>query len=290
MAITLETKRNYRLVYFQPDPEDGERICIGLLFYDQDQYSLIYDSSFPKLSCIAPRYGKAVLKLYLDELEESLRRASPYDVELTLKKSGPQIITSDIRALLVPLTNAIKQKLLERFVLNNQRHEIFQSSKEDVQKRDYPVQESIAGFLKGFLSDSQHNVIFQAKAKQVIGKNLPNVSSVAASVRLPGRIIVIDGVDMKVATAKQVINRVNRVTHTFWEYGRAELDYSLSKIDSLKRVALVLNGRPQYSFAQKDAHDFALHQFGNESDLVVTDETTQGQELRNLLGSSGRST
>src|SRR6266853_407973 len=99
MALDLKTKRTYRLVYFQPEPEDGERICVGLLFYDQGLYSLVYDSSFPKLSCVAPRYGKATLKFYLDELEESLHRASPDEVEALLRKSGPQLLVSDVRLL-----------------------------------------------------------------------------------------------------------------------------------------------------------------------------------------------
>jgi hypothetical protein len=282
MAINLNTKRTYRLVYFQPEPEDGERICVGLLFRDQGQYSLIYDSSFPRLSCLAPHYGKAALKFYLDDLEETLRRASPEDVELILRKSGPQIAASDARVLLAPLTNAIKQKLLERFVLGRHVQDVSHAMKEEPQ-REYPVEESIAVFLKEFLPSGRAEVIFHAKPRQVIGKNLPNVSTVAASVHLPGRIVVIDGVDLKIATARQVINRVNRVTHTFWEYGRAEQERSFAGNDSLQRVALVLNGRPQYSAAQKDAHDFALYQFEKEADLVVTDKAEQGQKLRSFL-------
>jgi hypothetical protein len=283
MAIDLNKKRTYRLVYFLPEPEDGERICVGLLFRDQGQYSLAYDSSFPKLSCVAPHYGKAALKFYLDELEQALRRASPEEVDLIVKKSGPQIVASDARVLLVPLTNAIKQKLLERFVLGRHAQEVAQVMKEEAQSREHPVEESIADFIRDFLPANRPDVIFHAKSRQVIGKSLPNVSTVAASIRLPGRIVVIDGVDLKIATARQVINRVNRVTHTFWEYGRAERERSLSGNDSLQRVALVLNGRPQYSAAQRDAHDFALHQFENESDLLVTDRAEQGQKLRSLL-------
>ena len=282
MALDLK-KRSYRLVYFQPEPEDGERVCVGLLFCDYGQYSLSYDSSFPKLSCVAPRYGKAALKFYLNELEQSLHRASPDEVETILRKSGPQILTSDVRALLAPLSNAIKQKLLERFVLGCHSPQTLQAMKDEVVKRERPVEESITGFLKAFLPANKGDVIFQARPRQLIGKSLPNVSRVAASIRLPGKIVLIDGVDMKVATAKQVINRVNRVTHTFWEYGRAKREHLFTTSDSLKRVALVLNGRPKYSLPQRDAHDFALHQFEKEADLLVTDSTKQEKELRKLL-------
>jgi hypothetical protein len=55
----------------------------------------------------------------------------------------------------------------------------------------------------------------------VIGHSLPNVGALGATVKLGGRILLIDGVDMKLASAGQVINRANRVAHAFWEYSRA---------------------------------------------------------------------
>jgi hypothetical protein len=281
MAIDLKKARSYRLIYFQPDPEDGERVCVGLLFRDKREYSLVYDSFFPRLSCIAPRSEKSILKLYLDEFEESLRSATPEDERIIVKKYEPQIIVSEERALLVPVTSGLKQTLLERFILGPSHLVKAQISDEATPTYRRATDESIADFIREFVPAS--SVTFHAKAKQIIGRNLPNVAPVAASVRFQGKIVLIDGVDLKVATAKQVINRVSKVTHTFWEYGKAERDHLLSGRDSLQRVALVLNGVPEYSSAQKDAQDFALHQFENEADLVLTDRTREDGRLRDLL-------
>jgi hypothetical protein len=287
MAIDLNKQRAYRLVYFQPDPEDGERVCVGLLFRDHREYSLVYDSSFPKLSCIAPRYEKSVLKLYLDELKESLSSATAEDEAIILRQYVPQIIVSDERDLLAPLTESIKQRLLERFVLGEPGL-VKRMVAEELRapKWEYEVEERIAGFLKELLPAKHLDVLYHAKPKQVIGRTLPNVGPVAASVHFPGKIILVDGVDLKMGTPKRVISRVNKVTHTFWEYGR---EYnrtdtgSFFGTETLQRIALVLNGVPGYSSAQRDAQDFAFHQFEKEADLVVSDEIKQRDILRNLL-------
>jgi hypothetical protein len=283
MEIDLKKRTSYRLVYFQPNPEDGERVCVGLLFRDQKEFSLVYDSAFRRLSCIAPRHEKGLLKTYIDELEETLRQARPEDEKMILRKFGPQIIVSEERALLAPLTSSIKQRLLERFVLGPHASIPVYVREEAPASYQKATDASIIAFINEYLPGESATMTLLAKPKQIIGRPLPNVAPVAASVRIPGRIVLIDGVDLKVASARQVLNRVNKVTHTFWEYGKAEKDHLLTGNDVLQRVALVLNGIPRYSTAQKDAHDFALHQFEREADLLVTDRTQEAGRLRKLL-------
>jgi hypothetical protein len=99
----------------------------------------------------------------------------------------------------------------------------------------------------------------------VIGHSLPNVGALGAIVKLGGRILLIHGVDMKLASAGQVINRANRVAHAFWEYSRARKAVS----ESLRPVGIVLNGMPQYTSSEREAHDFAVHQLKKEADVTV---------------------
>jgi|GEM_PF-5759503 hypothetical protein len=282
MAIDMKFKRSYRLVYFQPNPEDGERVCIAILAEEEGRYTVFYDSSFPKLSCIAPTREKMMLKLYLDDLEHSLESRRLEEEFAILKRFGPQIIFSERRILLSSITEIVKKRLLERFVLTQHRTDFVLAAEGPPTKVGKDViDESIVGFIKEFLPPGTLDIELNAKPRQVIGRSLPNVSSVAVSVRYPNRIVILDGVDLKLATPKQVISRVNKVTHTFWEYGRAQRDLLLGG-NGLQKVALVLNGKPKYSSAEKDAHDFALYQFKNEADHVVTDRG-QKEILRTML-------
>jgi hypothetical protein len=103
----------------------------------------------------------------------------------------------------------------------------------------------------------------------VIGHSLPNVGALGATVKLGGRILLIDGVDMKLAIAGQVINRANRVAHAFWEYSRARKAVS----ESLRLVGIVLNGTPQYARSERKAHNFAVHQLKKEANVTVLNES-----------------
>lgn len=117
---------------------------------------------------------------------------------------------------------------------------------------------------------------------RLIGRALPNVGALAVSVRVRGKLVLIDGVDMKRATPGQVISRVNRVAHAFWEYSRARETF-LRGSESLETIALVMNGVPKYTAAEKNAHDFALHQFGKEADLTISDHEHMHENLRRAL-------
>ncbi|HEX3105334.1 MAG TPA: hypothetical protein VHQ22_12875 [Terriglobales bacterium] len=282
MAIDMKYKRSYRLVYFQPNPEDGERICVAIVAEEDGNHSLLYDASFPKLACIAPTREKIMLKLYLDELEHLLQSASDESEGAILRRFGPQIIFSERRVLLSSLTEVVKKRLLERFILTQQKNRLMIADEAAASRTgQHAIDESIVGFIRDFLPNHNFQLALNAKPKQIVGRSLPNAASVAASVRLPGRILLFDGVDLKLATPKQVISRVSKVSHTFWEYGRAQRE-SLLGSDALQKIALVLNGKPKYSTAEKDAHDFALHQFNNEADFVVTDRV-RNEDIRGML-------
>lgn len=51
MALQLKKElADYRLLYMQPDPEDEERVCIGILLQEINQRpEILYDSKFSRL-------------------------------------------------------------------------------------------------------------------------------------------------------------------------------------------------------------------------------------------------
>jgi hypothetical protein len=64
----LERVGRYRLLYYQPAPETGERITIGLLFEDDEHAFLYYDKQFAKLRKLYPWIDSKTVGFYLDEM------------------------------------------------------------------------------------------------------------------------------------------------------------------------------------------------------------------------------
>ena len=51
----MKTLAEYRLVYLQPTPEDGERVCIAILFTDDGRPSLAFDAALKRAKCLGER-------------------------------------------------------------------------------------------------------------------------------------------------------------------------------------------------------------------------------------------
>ena len=75
MASELKRVGWYRLLYYQPAPETGERITIGLLFEDEDHAFLYYDKQFAKLRKVYPWIDSKTVGFYLDDLKSALTKA-----------------------------------------------------------------------------------------------------------------------------------------------------------------------------------------------------------------------
>lgn len=275
--MATELKRqvgSYRLLFFQPDPEDGDRVCIGVLVHEGHDYTVLYDKKFSKVHCIAPGLEPELIKFYLDNLESNLHRKSPDDLALTLKKCGPQMIASEERRLLLPLTEQQKMRLLERFVLP--------ASKLKADATEASAQQEFADHLRLFVTEfvrpSEVTILHNARPHELFGKSLPHVRPVAIAVRKAGKIVMVDGVDLGVLTPTQAITRANHVGHTFWQYGRFRSDDLAVQQVPFTRVGVVLNGAKNKSGAYFDAHDYAVHQFQKEADFAVDTTSREGAQ------------
>src|SRR5664280_950269 len=98
---------NYHLLYYQPNPEDGERVCVGIVATKGRDTELLYDPSFPKLRCIAPDIRPELVKIYLEDLYEELRR-KPGSEDLVFRRYSPQLAVSDQRRVKWPLSDRAK--------------------------------------------------------------------------------------------------------------------------------------------------------------------------------------
>src|SRR5690349_5337781 len=105
----------YRLVYFQPDPEDGERVCVALLFTVHGEVELLAYPDFPRLRCLAPHVDSELVQVYLDDLTSHLKWKSS-DIDLILRRQSPQLVTSEVRKCSWPLSNESRLYLMRRFL------------------------------------------------------------------------------------------------------------------------------------------------------------------------------
>jgi hypothetical protein len=260
---------SYRLVYFQPDPEDGERVSVALLFQADREVDLLYNADFPKLRCLAPATDPNLVQMYLDDLADRLRHDQS-NVDAVIRRHTPQIMTSEPRKVAWPLTDTARLYLIKRF-LNKEK---VATTHTRLEKQDQ-VRAHLKQLIRHTVKRPSIDLQEDAQSEWVLGRHIPEIEQVALAMRKRKGVILIDGVDLTILKPKSALSRINRVTHTFWQYGRLrEREFEPREI---RRIGVVLNGHVKPTAQYQDAHDFALHQFNKEADLVV--DTTS---LRNL--------
>ncbi|SRR6266404_656928 len=272
-----ELTASYRLVYFQPDPEDGERVCVALLFNTQRDVELLYDSEFPKLRCLAPHIDTDLVKIYLDDMEANLKRA-PSDVDLLIRRHSPQLVTSEARKAAWPLTNTARMHLMRRFLSKEGRVEDDSSKPLAKDKRVNQVKAHLRALVQRVAKEQIGELQEDAKAHWVLGQSFPGIDPIAFGLRRTDVVILIDGIDLSVLKPKPALSRANRITHTFWQYRNIRQMGFLDRVPH--RIGVVLNGMVNPGVDYKDVHDFALHQFRNEADLAV--DASSPDDLRKL--------
>src|SRR5271168_974551 len=114
MASELKRVGWYRLLYYQPAPETGERITIGLLFEDEGRAFLHYDKHFAKLRKLYPWIDSKAIGFYLEDLKSALAKTT--GIEPVLNLYGPQLVSSDARKVILPITDALVKMLMGKFV------------------------------------------------------------------------------------------------------------------------------------------------------------------------------
>jgi hypothetical protein len=270
MGLAVGTAAKYRLLYVQPDPENGDRACVGLLFSDQnDRANVIYDPNFTKVRCIAPELDLELLRLYFDDLKSSIRRSD--DVSMVLRGYAPQITTSETRSVVAPVTRETEQRLLERFAGTKRSvgadWVVAPMSAAEAIRAE--VNDHIADFVEAVALPLRLRVFRNPTPQQLFGKPMSRIGTVAAGVRVGSTVILVDGVDLTAMTPRRSVSITNRVVHIFWQYGRLRERDLVARQTPFDRVGLVLNGRAEKTPAYKEAHDYAVDQFGKEADITI---------------------
>lgn len=285
-----EGTAQYRLLYVQPDPDRGDRVCVGVLFRESPRrISVLYDQDFTKLRCVAPDVDQDLLRLYLTDFRSTVERSHD-DLEIALKRYGPQVTASVDRYVASPITDRVKQLLLERFAMPKRGATALEGALvAGVQSGTalrQEVRERIASFTESVVAPLDLRVVRNARPPDVLGKAFKLIDPVAVAIRGRDSTVLVDGIDLRLASPKRSIGIANKVVHTFWQYGRIRAeDLSAGRV---KRVGLVLNGAApgnrRHAAAYADAHDYALAQFRKEADLTIDGSSAAGaNELVALL-------
>ncbi|HXJ94577.1 MAG TPA: hypothetical protein VMT20_17155 [Terriglobia bacterium] len=280
----------YRLMFFQPDPEDGDRVCVGVLLQEGRSCAVLYDKRFPKVHCIAPGFEPELVKFYLDDLATTLQRNCRDDLALTLRRYAPQLVASEERSILLPVTELTKMRLLERFVRPRSEPRTADLETASTLARQGEQFTERLRLLVGECVRPTEATIFQnARPQEIFGRALPDVRPVAISVKRGEKITLIDGVDLQIMNGKRARERANQVAYTFWQYGRARSeDSSFLWQTRFTRVGVVLNGSTHKTSKYYATHDYVLHQFQKDADLAI--DAASGEDAQKLRAALAQET
>src|ERR1700693_6661334 len=113
MAMSIE-QNSYRLLYFSPRPEDGERLCVGIVVAVGGNQFIEFYEHFTKVKSITRGHNVEVVGTVIDGLRADLTGDNLSDLMLRFE---PQFFLSAPRKLLVPWSEDVKSRLRKRFLL-----------------------------------------------------------------------------------------------------------------------------------------------------------------------------
>jgi hypothetical protein len=270
----------YRLLYVQPEPASDERICVGLLLVAERSTTVTLDSGLKKLDCLGKSEEAELLRFYLRALKREVE-SSRGDLDVLLAGYGPAVSVSAPRPLLSPLTEAVRDRLIDQFV------RVPDSIKQAVGERA-ETKERLVSFARSIAGSLGQSIVLEARPIDVLGHRMPSIKPVAAALMTSDAAVLIDGVDLTAGSPARGVKDTNKVVHTFWQYGRLRQP---DAVRSLRRVAVILNGvdavKPAERAKYKEAHDYAVDMLLKESDVLVQDEADR-DELVHLLREAHR--
>ncbi len=270
MAFDIKTPPGkYWLLYYQPLPEAGERIVAALAFTGVGSRPRVeFDAQFVKVRKVFPDTDPQALAFYFEGLAEKLAAGEPF--ESAINALGPQILASKDRSVANPLTGQILKLLTNRYLMPAK-------GSEAREKKSNAVAKEIETFVRKSLPP-ELSLHTNVAARDILGHSVTGTRKIALATNSNGTWTLIDGVDMNHATPREVTDRVNDITKTYWNYSREALKSNVA----IRRVGIVLNGNSHLHEKTQEAHDYALHRFAVDSDLAI-DAASPGS-VQQLLG------
>jgi hypothetical protein len=272
---------SYRLVYFQPDAEDGERVSVALLFNTPDGIEILSYPDSPRLRCLAPQVDPYLVRIYLEDLKQQFQR-SPSQVDSVVSMQSPHLAISDARKVTWPLSDKSRLYLMKRF-LGVEVPRLTNDGDLKAEKALDQVKEHLRQLIYSAKIQSEE-LRENATPAWVFGQRIGRkIKSVAFGLRKEEGVVLIDGVDLSVSNKQAVAARVGKVAYAFFQYERVrQMGFADRRV--FQRVGVILNGAINPGPDYKDSHDFALQEFSDSADLTIDASSTEDvQKFRKLL-------
>lgn len=272
--MNLVGTEEYRLLLFQPDPESGERICIGVAV----DGGLLFDPNFSRVQSFSKSIAPEILRFYLSDLRERISRSKGEFVERLVRDYAPMFGVSPPRRIVSPVSSATKLMLLRRFV-HGDNEEHFRASRGAIRKQFTNRLERFANHVVD-TAETRSRFISNAAAIDIFGERHKGVGRIALAIIRDNQVVLMDGLDLSLLDSIHVLPASTRVAHTFWQYGRVRSNY----VNAITRVAVVFGTDTATSGRTSDAHTFAVEQLRKEADETIqAGSVTGAMQIAGLL-------
>ena len=274
----LAGTEEYRLLMLQSDPDNGERICVGVIVGGE----LLYDPKLSRVRCLSRGLKPDIVRFYLSDFRQRALRGGAEPLERVAREYAPTFVLSPPRRIASPVDEPTKLMLLKRFVEGDAQEMGLEA--QDRPRTVAAARVEFTGKLRHLastiVSPGAGQLIENARPRDIFGESYKGVGVVPVAIRKPDRTVLMDGVDLNMLGPKEAIAATGRVVHTFWQYKIAADRYG----ENLTRIAVVFNGNRPKSHAFQDAHDFAIHEFAHEAESTVEASSQEGMnQLAGLL-------
>jgi len=185
----------YSVVRFSPIPEQTEFVNVALLFSDR-RWGLIYDDSFPKLTCIAPHVDTLFLVRYLKSVVASAAEANFATTAGEVGRASSQFEIGPTRELTQPVTAELVAQLRKTY-LSKAHH----THRKETMIERRRIEHQLENFLGRFLPADRPSIKSKAKPNQYLSEEVvrrlrDTKFHVARIVSTPKHLIALDGVDL----------------------------------------------------------------------------------------------
>jgi hypothetical protein len=124
-------------------------------------------------------------------------------------------------------------------------------------------------------------IIDDTSPENVFGRPVRHVRPVPVVVKGARSILLVDGLDLNELTPARAIKASDEIARNFWHYGLFRDHDLVAQQTPFMRIGIVVNGLSRKSFAAADAHDYALHRFRSDADMVYdVSENESVEKLR----------
>lgn len=262
----------YRLLMFQPDPESGERICVGVTLEGR----LLFDPSFSRVHCLAKKIGMPHLRVLIDDICEALFKSRGDDIERISQLYAPMFQLSPPRKVASPLDQRVRDILFKRFV-TGENDDSSRTSRGQARKKFSSELKSLASSVLG-REQAGYRLIENAKSEDVLGDRRDGIRRVAVAIKREDHTVLLDGLDLNLLSDHDALRECTNVVRTFWQYKIAPKPPG----ERISRLAVIFNGSAPPASPIRDVHAFVSTQFERESEKTI--EAHSGKALDELAG------